>query len=267
MKFFHFTLIVASIAFLNSCNESPDVSSPKEAQATAQVVATPKTEVAPTEKASIHADFNSLLVKYALANGVKYKQWKASSEDVAALDKYLVDMSKVTVSTLADQDAKAFYINLYNAAMIQAALAAYPTDSVAQSIPSFGIFKKEYIKLEGKDVSLDHVEKGILLKKWPDARIHFAVNCASYSCPPLRAEAFEGARLETQLDEQAKVFANSEEGAKLVDGKLQISSLFDWYASDFPGDPVDYLNKYRDEKLPAQQPGFIDYNWALNIAE
>ena len=172
-------------------------------------------------------------------------------------------------SSLSKDAQKALYINLYNAAMLQVVLEHYPWKPVKGiGVLPFSVFKKKFIPLDGGRVSLDHIEKGILLKEYFDARIHFAVNCASVSCPPLRREPFVGERLEAQLEEQARLFAASERAA-LVDRSAQrvlYSELFKWYASDFDvKNPAEFLNRYRDSGLPlAYSVGWIDYDWDLN---
>ena len=125
---------------------------------------------------------------------------------------------------------------------------------------------KENIEAAGK--GLDEIEKGILLKDYFDPRIHFAVNCASESCPLLRDEPFAGDRLEKQLEEQTKLFANSDRAARVDKNKKNVaySELFKWYANDFGGEtPAKYLNQYRKAPLPINYSvGWIPYDWSLN---
>ncbi|MEO0448331.1 MAG: DUF547 domain-containing protein, partial [Verrucomicrobiota bacterium] len=139
--------------------------------------------------------------------------------------------------------------------------------SVTKIQPDFGIFDEPFLRVAGKDRSLNEVEKVMLLKRWKEPRIHFAVNCASVSCPPLRREAFRGDRLEEQLTEQTRLFAASFEAAQVSGRDVEVSALFDWYASDFGGDPISYLNLYREEALPTNgQVTYLEYNWDLNAS-
>ena len=156
-----------------------------------------------------YAPWAELLGRYVTPDGVRYEAWHADAEDRAKLDGVLDFFASVGRSALDDDTAAAFLINVYNAAMIQAVLREYPLSSVREIGSSpFAVFKKEFIGLDGETVSLDEVEKGILLEEYSDPRLHFAVNCASVSCPPLRAEPFRGADLDRQLGEQARLFAN-----------------------------------------------------------
>jgi len=217
-------------------------------------------------------DYAELLEQYVEDSGVRYAEWFAAKDDLRALEDVLGQMAAVEVSQLDRLEQKAFYINLYNAGMLQAVFDAYPLKSVKNIgfIP-FSVFKKEFIKQGAQVLSLDQIEKEILLVEYFDARIHFAVNCASESCPPLRAEPFVGARLEAQMEAQTVEFANSERAARLdaKSGEYAYSSLFDWYSKDFKvAHPGEYLNRYRDVALKLQSDfSWIPYDWALNAAK
>ncbi|MGZ0655145.1 DUF547 domain-containing protein [Coraliomargarita sp. W4R72] len=213
--------------------------------------------------------YGVLLQKYVQTDGVSYQAWVDNANDVRALDLVLSDWSHVNVAQLAPEEQKAFYINLYNAGMLQAVLQRYPIESVKNiGLIPFSIFKKNYIQQGDRTLSLDDIEKGILLKTFPDPRIHFAVNCASVSCPPLRVTPYRGESLDAQLEEQARLFAASDRAAR-VDTKAQrtaYSELFKWYASDFGvSNPAIFLNRYLSEALPTEyNVTWIDYDWSLN---
>jgi hypothetical protein len=216
-----------------------------------------------------YASYAELLQKYVEADGLRYAAWVADSNDIKALDRVLSDWAQVQVAQLASKEQKAFYINLYNAGMLQAVLQRYPIKSVKNiGLIPFSIFKKDFIELGGQTLSLDDIEKGILLKDFFDPRIHFAVNCASVSCPPLRAEPYRRESLDAQLDEQTRLFAASDRAARVdsTRNRTAYSELFKWYADDFGVEnPADFLNHYREGLLPV---GFdvtwIDYDWSLN---
>ncbi len=219
-----------------------------------------------------YSDYAILLDSYVTNTGVRYEAWFENKDDLSALDDFLAGLAEVDLSRYSEAEQKAFYINLYNAAMLQAVFKAYPTKSVKSiGLIPFSIFKKNFIKQNGRKLSLDEVEKGILLKDFFDPRIHFAVNCASESCPPLRDEPFIAAKLENQLEEQTKAFAISARAARVVLGKerVEYSELFKWYDDDFEGEnPAEYLNRYRDMPLPLDlKVDWISYDWSLNTAE
>jgi hypothetical protein len=216
-----------------------------------------------------HSAYGQLLGKYVTDDGVDYRAWHRQQADQLALADVLADYGQIRSSDLAADERKALLINLYNAAMIQAVLEHYPIDSVTEiGLIPHSVFKKRWIDFDGAKVSLDDIEKGTLLKDYPDARVHFAVNCASVSCPPLRTEPFVGSRLDAQLDEQTRQFAASPVAAKVDDRgrRTAFSKLFKWYKGDFDvDDPAEYLNRYRSTPLPTgYKVDWQPYDWSLN---
>lgn len=156
--------------------------------------------------------------------------------------------------------------------MLQAVFKEYPLRSVTEiGLIPFSVFKKEFIEQGKRRLSLDDVEKGILFEDVFDPRIHFAVNCASESCPPLLDVPYTGKALEAQLEQQTRAFAQSARAARVVVGKgrIQYSELFKWYDDHFEGDnPAEYLNRYREMALPENlKTDWIKYDWSLNQSE
>jgi hypothetical protein len=239
---------------------------------TALLAVTSLCSAATTKDAGLdYTEYARLLDTYVVDDGVQYSKWIRNEADVAALNAVLKKLAQADLDELSKNEQKAFYINLYNAGMLQAVLDHYPLKSVkAIGLLPFSVFKKKFIVLGDDEVSLDHVEKGILLKEYFDARIHFAVNCASESCPPLRAEPFVGERLNAQLDAQTRLFAASDRAARVDDakGRVAYSELFKWYADDFGVEnPAMFLNRYRAEALPVSHSvTWIKYDWSLNAA-
>lgn len=213
-----------------------------------------------------YTTYDALLKKYVSPDGVNYSAWSKNSTDKASLEKILKDWSKVQSKRLSKNDKAAFRINLYNAAMIDVVLDRYPIDSVTTIGQRFSIFQKNIIATPSGNISLDTLEKKTLFRDFPDGRIHFAVNCASVSCPPLRAEAFVGKELDRQLDEQAKQFANSKHAVQVSGSTAKYSELFNWYSKDFKTtNPAIYINKYRTSKLKTSlKKDWIKYDWSLN---
>jgi len=218
-----------------------------------------------------YAAYAGLLETYVTRTGVKYDAWFNNKGDLEALDNFLEDLATMDLLENSKEEQAAFYINLYNAAMLQAVLNNYPLDSVKDiGFLPFSIFKKNFIRQGVRSLSLDDVEKGILLKDFFDPRIHFAVNCASESCPPLLAEPFVGKKLDAQLEAQTQAFAKSGRAARvmMVQQRIAYSELFKWYKDDFGvKNPAEFLNRYREMPLPLDYDvDWIDYDWSLNAA-
>ena len=171
--------------------------------------------------------------------------------------------------TLGTQNAKlAFWINVYNIAAVKMVLDFYPVKSIRDVGSMFSpVWKKEAIVINGKDYSLEFIEHKIL-RKMGGPRIHFAIICASVSCPDLMNTAFDADKLDSQLDNQAAHFIkNEQKGFKLKDDKtIYISSIFKWFKEDFGGEKgiKTFLGKYAEKDLTNFAVKYFKYNWNLN---
>jgi hypothetical protein len=129
------------------------------------------------------------------------------------------------------------------------------------------VWHYKFFKIAGVDMSLDEVEHSILRKEFDEPRIHFAINCASVSCPPLLNEAFVASNLENQLTRVATTFINDPSRNKISRQSAQLSSIFSWFKGDFTkkGTLIEFLNRYSKVKIsPNARISFLDYNWNLN---
>lgn len=223
-------------------------------------------------RADWETDYASLLKKYSVTTGVHYAAWKNNPEDLRKLSRIIQAIQNRPLTGKYTPEDKAFLINAYNLGVLKGVLDAYPLASVRDIAPDFGFFSESRLVLNGRKTSLNDLEKNVLLKSFRDPRIHFVVNCASRSCPPLSAEPFRPDTLDAQLDAATRTFldANPEAVQFSPDGReVRISSIFDWYAADFEpsGGVAAFINKYRKAPLPSPlKPGFLPYNWSLNEA-
>ncbi|MCF6306499.1 MAG: DUF547 domain-containing protein [Flavobacteriaceae bacterium] len=218
--------------------------------------------IAVSEKVN-HKAWGVLLKKYVDENGfVDYKGFLTSKIELTAYINYL---SKNTPDENWDtQEQLAYYINLYNALTVQLILNNYPTSSIKDiSKP----WSKTVITLNNDDLSLGDIEHKIL-HKMNEPRIHFAINCASYSCPNLLNEAFTASKLEAQLNKVTDSFINGNKNeTKPTNPKL--SKIFKWYKKDFKvngkPDVVAFINQYSNVKIDENaRIDYLDYNWNLN---
>jgi hypothetical protein len=147
-----------------------------------------------------------------------------------ALDEYTVDQTAVDPRQLSRDDALAFWLNLYNAGALTLAGEAYATrEQSVLRLP--GAFTRPFVTIAGESLSLDHIEHG-KIRRFRDPRIHAALVCGSASCPTLRFDPYEGARLDHQLDDQTRSFLAAG-GATLQGDELWLSRVFLWYGGDF----------------------------------
>lgn len=171
------------------------------------------------------------------------------------------------------EEQLAYWINAYNAFTIKLIVDNYPVESIKDLNPTISIplvhtiWNKKFFSIGGEPTSLDEIEHGILRKQFKEPRIHFAVNCASVSCPPLRNEAYTADQLEMQLNEMAVRFINDPERNRIAKNQAKISKLFSWFTRDFTsnGTLIDFLNNYSKIKLEEDADiDYLPYDWGLN---
>ncbi|MDX1471406.1 MAG: DUF547 domain-containing protein [Flavobacteriaceae bacterium] len=210
-----------------------------------------------------HSAWDELLKKHVMKNGdVDYRGFKNDSNALNDYVNYLA--SQVPQDDWSVQEQLAYFINVYNANVIKLIVDNYPTGSIKDiSNP----WLKERIKVGNKDFSLAGIEKGVL-QQMNEPRIHFAINCASISCPKLLDTAYTANNVMQLMDQAATEFINNPEKNKISKNNLKISEIFKWYESDFTangGTIIDYLNKYSKVKIQPNTPiDYIEYNWGLN---
>ena len=189
-------------------------------------------------------------------------------------------MQGVAIRKFSRPEQRAYWTNLYNALTVKVVLDHYPVASIMKIDISPGLFakgpwKKKLLAIEGEKVSLDDIEHRILRPIWKDPRTHYAVNCASLGCPNLPMQAFTSANTEELLDAGARAYVNHARGARIDKGRLTVSSIYDWFESDFGGSEagvIEHLRKYAEPALAKQLAGVKriaddDYDWSLNDAK
>jgi hypothetical protein len=218
-----------------------------------------------------HSIYNRLLKAHVIEGRVDYGGFK---KDEAQLDAYLAALGAIDPGELAQQEQMAFYINAYNAWTIKLILGAWPELNSIKDLG--GLFqspwKKSFVKLRQRVVSLDHIEHNILRPRYKDPRIHFAINCASISCPPLLNAPYTGSELDRQLDVATTNFINDPDNNYIKGGALHVSKIFKWFNEDFNGDVYGFFKRYARGELKqrlASNGGdlkikYIPYDWGLN---
>lgn len=179
-------------------------------------------------------------------------------------------LAKTEVEFSGDNDKLAFYINAYNYYAIKIIIDNDPSDSIRDiGNVVLPVWQRTVGRIAGKDVSLDFIEHKIL-RTMGEPRVHFAIVCASLSCPNLRQELYTAKKLEYQLDDQARKFLNDEtKGVLMGDGTLHISRIFDWFEEDFEkdGGVLPFIRRYREGINAVSEYDFIGYRWELNALE
>jgi hypothetical protein len=211
----------------------------------------------------LHAPLDPLLQRYVDDDGrVAYRD--LAQHDSAALDAYLAALAAADPSPWPPPEQIAFWVNAYNAHVLRGVLDGYRAESFFGRMRFFSFYE---FPVAGRSRSLDDIEHEILRKQFEEPRIHFALVCASTSCPKLRREAYRGPRLDAQLDEQARRFLDDPRRNRFGPGDaVALSSIFKWFGEDFDkaaGSVSAFVRRYRT--VPATpRIEYLDYDWTLN---
>ncbi|MCG9599034.1 DUF547 domain-containing protein [Vibrio sp. Isolate25] len=217
-----------------------------------------------------HQPWQRLLDSYLTTEG-EYTLFRYSSvnpQGKQQLNRYLTQLSRINPLQLNKAEQYAYWVNLYNALTIQLVLDAYPITSITKlgGFFSFGPWDDEVVTINGKALTLNDIEHRILRPIWNDPRTHYAVNCASLGCPNLQSQAFTAENTEMLLERAAETFINSNKGVLIENGKIQLSSIYDWFSDDFGNKQqlVQHLAKYRPELSDLNSKFSYAYDWSLN---
>ena len=226
-----------------------------------------------------HDSFDKLLKKYVNKDGmVNYKAWHASAEDRAKLTNYIESLSRADLEQPAERNQKlAYWINAYNAVTLDGILKLYPTTSIrnhtAKAI-GYNIWKNLMFSVDDKQINLDSIEHKVL-RKMGEPRIHFAIVCASISCPRLLNEAYVSKDLEKQLVTNTKDFFSRSRNLQFDPNRsvLKMNQILSWFATDFGSNSSEQLKNifpYFPEQIRtaiAQKQlniDYLSYDWNLN---
>lgn len=218
-----------------------------------------------------HSIFAFLLMRHVNQGDVDYQSFK---REESKLDQYLNVLEKTPTHNLSRDEQFAFYINAYNAWTIKLIFSGYPGIKSIKELGSFikSPWEKKICRIDGDVMTLDHIEHNILRPRFKDPRVHFAINCAALSCPPLRSEPYIGSELDHQLDDAATAFINNPKRNYLSGDTLYVSKIFKWFAKDFNDDVIGFFLKYANEdikkELEAKKDNikikYLHYDWSLN---
>ncbi|MFD0834256.1 DUF547 domain-containing protein [Mariniflexile aquimaris] len=209
-----------------------------------------------------HDSFNKLLSMFVSKEGfVHYKDLKKRQLD---LQKYIFYLGEnLPTQNWTKSDILAFWINTYNALTIDLILRHYPVKSIKDIKNPW---QQRHWKLGDKWYNLDEIEHQIL-RKMDEPRLHFAIVCASISCPKLLNEAYTAENLEQQLTNATQDFLSDSTKNSISKDKVELSKIFNWFNADFTknGSLIDFLNLYSPIEISkTASKSFKDYNWDLN---
>jgi len=250
--------------------ETPKDTPQKEISTPQNTEAKPKDEtVADTtvlDKAPLeafdHTSYDDLVATYVSTEGnVNYDGFK---RNWSTLRNYIKSLGEnMPTDAWTKEDKLAYWMNAYNAMTVDLILRNYPLESIKDIKDPWG---QRFWKLGEKYYNLNEIEHKIL-RKMGDARIHFGINCASFSCPPLLNEAFTAQKVDVQLDVLARRFVNDTQRNTITANSIEISEIFNWFTKDFKtnGSVIDFLNQYSNTPIAKNaKKRYKEYNWSLN---
>ncbi len=210
----------------------------------------------------IHASWNVLLQQYVDADGnVDYHSWKKSQTD---LDKYIQLLEKTPPANYWDKnDSLAYFINAYNAVTVKLILDNYPLKSIRDIKDPWD---SKSLNLPNNRLTLNDIEHKVL-RKMDDPRIHFAINCASASCPQLSNEAFRASKVQKQLEEATALFINDTSKNQISEKNIGLSKIFLWFSKDFGSkkERIAFIQKYSQKPFKDNAKiKYQEYDWSLN---
>ncbi|WP_179343641.1 DUF547 domain-containing protein [Winogradskyella ursingii] len=210
-----------------------------------------------------HELWDELLSKHVSEQGnVNYKGFSKDSDDLSLYIKML-KIGHTRIDELSKEKQLAFWINTYNALTVDLILRNYPTKSIKDIKDPWD---QRLWKFGEKWMNLNDIEHQIL-RKMNEPRIHFAIVCASVSCPKLQKKAFTAENLEAQLTNATKEFLSDNSKNEISKDELKLSKIFRWFKIDFEqnGSLIDFLNEYADIAISqSANVRYQDYNWDLN---
>ena len=217
-----------------------------------------------------HRAWDQIVQAHVRDGRVDYPAIQAGS----VLDGYLGELNRIDPTKLPTrQHQLAFWINAYNAFAVKGILDHYSPMTLWGRYRYF--IGRDY-RVGGTAINLYDLERSILVAQFHEPRMHFAIVCASASCPKLQPWAYQGHKLDRQLDQVARSFINDPTRNRF-DRKEKVASLsmiFQWFEKDFAdasGSVLAYIARYVDDPELAReltQPGYrieyLDYDWSLN---
>lgn len=228
----------------------------------------------PAYGTGLHDPWDMLLTQHVQEGRVDYWGFKANEQQ---LDDYLEALNRTDPERLDRNAQLAFYINSYNAYTIKLILMHFKDGQPVDSIKDIGSFfstpwKIKFCRIGGKIYSLDNIEHDILRPHFREPRIHFALNCAARSCPPLISRAYRGETIEAQLEENTISFINDRQSTYIKSKRLYVSRIFKWFDEDFESGVKAFVLHYSRGELRQQivaagntlALSYLEYDWSLN---
>lgn len=233
-----------------------------------------------SDKRISHQDWQTFLNTRVITNneGINLVDYaNLDDNDLKLLKDYIANQTRINISEYNRREQLAYWINLYNAVTVYTVANYYPVSSIEEINTSPGLFSigpwgAKLVTINDTPLSLDDIQNRIIRPIWNDSRTHYAVNNGSIGAANLSKQAYQGETIETQLNAAALEYINSLRGAQVIEGKLIVSKIYEWYDEDFgtsKQNVITHIKQFAREPLIIQlnHVNTIDnyiYNWHLN---
>ena len=227
-----------------------------------------------------HQQWQDFLTKcvYTNAEGINLVDYPHLTEnDLTHLKQYIKHLSKININDYNRSEQLAFWLNLYNALIVQIIADYYPVDTVQEVNISPGLFSvgpwgANLVTIGGTQLTLDDIQNRIIRAIWNDPRTLYAINDGCIGAPNLSKQAYQGSTIDKQLNLATRDYINSMRGLQIIEGKLILSKMYEWYFDDFGGsesDIVHHLTHFANKSLHEDLSKIASinsytYNWHLN---
>ena len=227
-----------------------------------------------------HSALDAILQQYVSVDGSGYASvnYGALTSQRSAIDDYVASLIAIDPRQLSRAEAHAYWINFYNAKTLSIMLENWPVKSIRDiNLGGGGFFgkgpwSKKLMVVAETELSLDDIEHRIIRPLFNDPLSHYALNCASFSCPNLMPRAYTAKNLKSQMRESATLYINHPRGISIKDGEITASKIFSWYAGDFGGTAklkshwLQFATPELAVQIEAASIGGYDYDWNANVA-
>ncbi|MCC5792199.1 MAG: DUF547 domain-containing protein [Legionellaceae bacterium] len=197
--------------------------------------------------------------------------------DKAALESYLQYLSTIDIDRYNRREQLAFWLNMYNALMLNTIAEYYPVKSskminISPGLFSVGPWGANLIRVKGHHLTLDEIHNKIIRPIWNDPRTHYALNNGAIGAPNLQPQPYRGDDIEVQLNQAALSYVNALRAVQVIEGSLVVSKVYKWYMDDFGGNEqtiIGHIHNFAQEPLRSQLKHINNistyvYNWHLN---
>ncbi len=225
-----------------------------------------------------HSPLQQILQKYVAPDhpsGISRFNYNAVSDsDLFKLQQYLDYLQLLEPRQLRSAEAKAYWVNLYNAATLNMVIQANRDRNVskvrARGLPA-RLWRRDIVKVVQQDLSLDDILHGIIRPIYQDHRVHYALFFCTIGGPDMPTEVLDGENNDELLSKLETQYLQQSRAVRLENGELVLSEMFESFDTDFASNRFTLINYFKQhvpepvaEAISSAVDIRYDYDWMLN---